>query len=401
LPPGPRDPASLLRPDGTLAGDLTWCDEQSWVVRDTDADGLLDVEEDQLGTDKMNRDTDGDALLDGWEVKGVDGTRLQDLGAKPRRIDVFVEMDYMERSDAANGLQPSPAVLANITASFAAAPRSRANHDGSTGIALHLDLNEKVDHDPELDAAGFVDYKKRHFGIARARCFHYMIWIDAWAVLTLDGRRISGQSMDIPYSDFVVALGPWNGGNGGDDAQKTGTFLHELGHNLGLYHGDEERNENANHLSVMSYKWQMTGLKKDGAFGHWTYQWLPLPYLDEESLDEAAGLGGGSGLSGWETAWYGPSGVPRMAAAAGSIDWNGNTITDAEAKVDLNKDQAFSLLPNTPFEWDQLQFDGGTVGDGLPPDALREKALLVPEHLPPETLTEERATAIRKELRYR
>src|SRR5690606_22578545 len=39
---------------------------------DTDGDGLLDTEEQELGTDPERADTDGDGLTDGEEVLGVD-----------------------------------------------------------------------------------------------------------------------------------------------------------------------------------------------------------------------------------------------------------------------------------------------------------------------------------------
>ncbi|MFO1002330.1 MAG: M66 family metalloprotease [Planctomycetaceae bacterium] len=41
-------------------------------------------------------------------------------------------------------------------------------------------------------------------------------------------------------SDFIVTLGQWGGGTGGTDDEKVGTFIHELGHTLGLTHGGSD-----------------------------------------------------------------------------------------------------------------------------------------------------------------
>ncbi|MFN9246233.1 MAG: hypothetical protein ACK6DS_04070, partial [Planctomycetota bacterium] len=64
---------------------------------DADFDGLLEAEENMLGTDLLNRDTDGDGLWDGWEARKlvpVVGTKL-DM-ADPLRLDIFVQVDFFK-----------------------------------------------------------------------------------------------------------------------------------------------------------------------------------------------------------------------------------------------------------------------------------------------------------------
>ena len=39
----------------------------------------------------------------------------------------------------------------------------------------------------------------------------------------------SGNAFKIPNSDFIVTLGAWENGEGGTDAQKIGTFIHDSG----------------------------------------------------------------------------------------------------------------------------------------------------------------------------
>ena len=75
-------------------------------------------------------------------------------------------------------------------------------------------------------------------------------------------------SRGITASDFIVSLGGW-AVPGGTQDQQAGTFMHELGHNLALFHGGfENRNRKPNYLSVMSYACQMGGLIRGGTGVH-------------------------------------------------------------------------------------------------------------------------------------
>ena len=92
--------------------------------------------------------TDGDGLLDGWEVYGVNGIDLRAKHASPPHKDIFVEMDYMRRQTAANGLAPNNAVLKRIALIYANSPLS--NPDGRDGIDIHLELGNEVPYDEDL-----------------------------------------------------------------------------------------------------------------------------------------------------------------------------------------------------------------------------------------------------------
>ena len=95
-------------------------------IDDRDGDGLTNEVEKRLGTNPNNPDTDGDGLLDGWEVHGVNGIDLPGKGASPLHKDIFVEMDYMVRASAANGLGPNDAVLGAIEADFCRRARAQS-----------------------------------------------------------------------------------------------------------------------------------------------------------------------------------------------------------------------------------------------------------------------------------
>ena len=65
-----------------------------------------------------------------------------------------------------------------------------------------------------------------------------------------------GKSRDIEASDFLLTLG----GPGATEPARSrefvaDTFMHELGHNLGLHHGgSDDINDKPNYLSIMNYR---------------------------------------------------------------------------------------------------------------------------------------------------
>ena len=134
------------------------------------------------------------------------------------------------------------------------------------------------------------------------------------------------------HRDLIVTLGgrgedgsPCWGTDGrgfsvGTDAQRSGAFMHELGHTLGLQHGgDNTVNDKPNYLSVMNYSfWDCkvppaTGLLPGGCDYSRLVLGKILPPLNETDLDECVGLGGGLGM--------------------GPVDWNGNRITRSSRAV--------------------------------------------------------------------
>ena len=376
--------------DSTLRSDQTGRFLAASVI-DSDGDGLTDAEEASIGTDANNPDTDGDGLLDGWEVKGVNGIDLHAQGANPLHKDIFVQMDFMVRADATRSLGPSASVIDRIVAAFGAAPIT--NPDGRNGISIHLELKNNVPLDRDLDPyiTEFAALKRRFFDQNRAPVYHYMIWADGYGHGTS-----SGVSLDIPSSDFIVTLGRWHGGTGGTDDEKVGTFIHELGHNLGLKHGGSDHvNFKPNHLSVMNYRWQTRGLIVNGSPGRFTYQSFSLPALNEAALDERAGLGGGSELAGLSTEFT-TNGQQLLVPAAGPIDWNGNGSTDQIAVLlDLNGDGQVATLDDTPNEWRGLIFTGGTIGTNASLSGLLASIEDLYRPMPPE-LTEELNDALTK-----
>lgn len=358
------------------------------VPLDRDGDDLSDADELLLGTDPDDRDTDADALWDGWEVHNINGVDLRAMGASPLHKDIFIEMDFMRRDSATNGLGPNDNVLRGIEAVFAAAPVP--NPDRTMGINIHLIRGNEVPYDDDLNpyVSEFTRLKNSNFNRNGAPAFHYMIWANAYR-----GGTSSGVSMDIPHSDFIVTLGRWNNGAGGTDAEKIGTFVHELGHNLGRMHGgSEHKNRKPNHLSVMNYLFQTRGILINGV-RVFDYQRFTLPRLNETNLMEADGLGQALDLVGYSTIFFLPTGQQREVVCHQSIDWNGSgSIDPSGGSVDLNGDEVLDELLETPNEWAALVFDGGVIGERFPIAGILDR--VVSRELPFVELTEEEDKAI-------
>lgn len=328
------------------------------ALLDDDGDGLSNAEEAAAGTDPREADTDGDALPDGWELHGHGGVDLKAKGADPRHKDVFVEMGYMVSKAATNGLRADAATIARIVQAFREIPSD--NPDGRPGIELHLEWGKEIPYQKDLSPylSTFQDLRKTYFDAkSKQAIYHYMIWANAY-----DGGTSSGVSMNIPSTGFLVTLGSWNRDAGGTEEQKIGTFMHELGHNLGLHHGgQDELNYKPNYFSVMNYLWQTSGVARAGV-GRFEYQRAALGALEEGALNEKSGLNTSASLTGYQTVWICPDGASRMSDAVGPVDWNCRApANEARVRADINGDHRFARL-ESPADLTALDFEAGVIG---------------------------------------
>lgn len=308
-------------------------------TNDRDGDGLLDSWE------IHGLDEDGDGTID---------NDLPGWGADPDHKDLFLELDWMTGEscrDDNDGSCLSKGDVSYMKQAFAAAPLNAGsaslfsavdappNPDGVPGINLWVDTGDLTDPnaredggesdtcgdgvdnggadgaddaDPDclvgdnlgggneipaqgmgklgddLDENGRSDfYDLKHgwpFGVGanfnnlRSQVFRY--GMSALADEDEDG----GGWGEIRGNDFI------------EFTHTAKTQMHELGHNLGLYHGgSEDRNCKPNYVSIMNYLYQGIPQGEDEDDIIYDYSapryaggrgQAPLPDLDEDNLDE-------------------------------------------------------------------------------------------------------------------
>lgn len=200
------------------------------------------------------------------------------------------------------------------------------------------------------------------------------------------GNSSSSGMAELPGDDFFVTLGAqgWQNwrvfliglrvlGTPGPfswDDVVAGTFMHELGHTLGLRHGGTDHlRYKPNYHSVMNYTWQ-TPINAFG--GSWILDYSAQAFndLDENALSEPAGIGGHANhvvpirtVQGWF--------VPET----GPVDWNANgNTTDIGVARDLNGG-GLQLLRGVN-DWTHLDLSHGpnwTDGVHIEPLIIRPK----------------------------
>jgi hypothetical protein len=326
--PGPNGPGELP---------LSGCFDAAGDVKDSDGDGLPDCWE----TSGIDFDGDGTVDLQLCVMVDTNGDGVADTSecADPTKKDLFVEIDYMQFH------KPDPPALSQtqivasvgvktVREAFAAAPVASVPGGAITGIRAHFQVDEQVTFPPlagastshvnqvaftpctgpasaALDPAQAVDFdsvKAGNFGTAAERAsgaktlnakrlaFRYVLFAHNLVGNPSGGSTGSGCA-EVGGDDAVITLGSFASTtvegvthNRGLTDQQAGTFLHEVGHTLGLEHGGHDTiNCKPNYLSVMSYSRQFAGSPILNR--RLDYSSAKLPDLNEGALDEFEGLG--------------------------------------------------------------------------------------------------------------
>ena len=244
-------------------------------------------------------------------------------------------------------------VLDRVVESFLNAPI--VNPDGTSGIYLHIQLDEtdiplrafstRWNEFDALKNGELPDFRDGRFGTRSQRSnpnwlkirtakrvvYRYGMFADRFG-----DTRFAGNA-EMPGNDFMVTLGAWQT-PGGDVDQQVGTFMHELGHTLGLQHGGaDDLNFKPNYYSVMNYHWQMP--LEDNVGWSLDFSRQALPTLDEKDLSEPQGIGFPT-AAGWDgyTVQVGP--LPfQPAPLVGPFDWdrNGQIDSNKTVQADINR----------------------------------------------------------------
>jgi hypothetical protein len=295
---------------------------------------------------------------------------------------VYVEIDWMAHH------RPLRGALKRVVNSYAAAPVS--NPDGSSGVRLHLQLDEEAcphrDQMTTMDLGGpteFDDVKAVKFGTSAERsalngpvvlaakrlAYRYALFIHLQAEGGYSGVA------EIGGNDLVISLGGFaklRKHNVGNADQQAGTFMHELGHTLNLRHGGgDDGNTKPNYISVMNYLFQFDHAPVEGR--KLDYSVRELLTLDENALSESAGVGDSVDE---DTAYYfaGPPGTYLPTAANLPIDWNFDGDTQDSIALDVNGSTDLTVLAGYD-DWSNLDYnfrDSPYFGDGARPGSANE-----------------------------
>jgi hypothetical protein len=319
-------------------------------------------------------DTDNDFLLDSWENHGIDFNHDKTIdlvlsGANDQHKDLYLEIDYMEHH------KPSFGVITSVVDAFADAPQALLNNpDGQKGINLHVEVDEQIPHQNELNNwIGFDPLKKDWFGTSTQRSDAAKIDAKKFAYrysLFIHNRTGTGSSGlgELPGNDFIVSLGGFDnvaGHKTGTDKQKSATLMHEMGHTLGLHHGGQDDfNCKPNYLSIMSYTFQfdydVPGRPLD-------YSREANPTLNESNLNETAGV---IGPAGRDTIVGTEFNVPNWRVATGSsVNFDRDITPGFEPSVSANVNwlgfgcEGEGTVLTGFSDWDKIVYDFRTSGD--------------------------------------
>ena len=316
---------------------------------------------------KITGDTDGDGLYDSWERKGIDYNRdgIIDLvlpAADWKHKDMFVEIDYM------GVLKPDQDAIDDVKYAFRNAPVK--NPDNKEGINLHVDVDDVVEFNETTALAEFYNIKASYFGndaergdpnsanilAAKKLVYRYALFLNKLA-----GAENRTGRAEIHGNDFLISLGTLTEAGEATRAGQAGTFMHELGHTLGLMDGGgEEINFKPNYLSVMNYAFQLPEIYGQRRLD---YSGSQLPDLDEGNLSEPDGIGGGPYDF---TIYSSPNGMPILASAGLPIDWDlDGQATEIKVEANINNFSRANIIYNSPrFEilhgyndWKNLKYD--------------------------------------------
>lgn len=350
------------------------------------------------------RDTDGDSFPDRWEQAGggvdTDGDGLPDLaladyGATPDKKDVFVQVGWTRTRTCAflsflcsdRTHRPSLPALRDVQTAFAAqgirlhidaGPDSLMNPDtGATWGALSQVSGAVAaptpiaGYDPAAQrfdwTASFDGYKDQLMQASRRRIFHFALYVGQHQ----DQRRsASGEARPTLTSgygagaDFLISGDVEAFGTRMDRLEEAGTFMHELGHNLGLSHGGSNADAlNAykpNYPSVMNYLWQMIGVPKNDAVHLLDYSEGTLEPVNGAQLDEAAGLGPDAAAGNVGTSWFCPDNTQHaVVPSVRDVDWNCSANPAAPVHAIY---PSYGVMTDQN-DWQALVFDGnGALG---------------------------------------
>jgi hypothetical protein len=331
-------------------------------------------------------DTDGDGLTDDVEAR---------LGSNSRHKDIFVYINSFIWKG--KNMRPRGNFVTIAKAVFSTAPVS--NPDGTTGINLHIEMGPQIRTNIVISTwTEFDVFKDQYLPASKRSTHHYCLFVGEINIggdVSHSGVSRNGAVFRQGASDFMVSLGHPEWFNSPSPAEfkwtQAGTFVHELGHNLGLTHGGSDfLTYKPNHLSIMSYAYQTDGIPitvpGKGYFYLYDYGSFAPPKLNENNLNENVGMGQGVVYQGtiygarWWVTYSGRVGK-EVFDASSSVDWNddGRLQSGVRFNLNLGDDTKYTVLRGGVNEWARLYYRGGQIAKA----SIQSKSLMPSEFLYP------------------
>lgn len=202
--------------------------------KDSDGDGLADPREIELGTDPTLSDSDEDGLGDRTELNGptevtdadTDGDGFPDgaegtseflPGSDPLRKDIYIEID------ATGDQRFTEEEAERVVRLFDESPVE--NPGNETGIDLHLYRDDRLSTSGTVDMSTYDRLQREEFDRSCVG-YHYAILAPRTTIADAPNRDITGGAASLGGGTFVSSADAF-------------TFMHELGHSLGLDHGPD------------------------------------------------------------------------------------------------------------------------------------------------------------------
>lgn len=346
-------------------------------------------------------DTDGDGIPDEWEENGLDIDRdgiidldLKAIGAEVGHKDIFVEVDIMEGLKT-NIDQESFDIVAeqfkkhgfylHIDAGADSVDYVTGNKWGnlSESNSIPFETRTVLYTSTTLDGKTTYDYSKwdvlseANISYARRAVFRHCMYINSF-----DTRETSGTSRGIPGQGFVLTTAGFGRAEEDDPIKAmAGTFMHELGHTLGLTHGGTDSTKyKPNHLSVMNYLYQFSGIYGTNEINYSEYN---LPGMDANNVNEKNGIDPEGTIEnpaiGVKWLLKDPNtedgSLPMEEENIGGkgIDFNGNFddngVLEESVQIDFylrdsrGEQPENGMITNTVNEWERLILKAGSIGD--------------------------------------
>jgi hypothetical protein len=343
-----------------------------------------------------------DGIPDEWKEKGVtinpgggnppQFVNLPEMGVSLDRPTVMIQLDWMEDTTHDQALRQE--AIDNVIRAYSEDP---VTYKGATrsGITLVVDAGPNSTITPggktwgSLSRAKAVPWTADFLGgsrnagyelenfytlvkndlvaAGRLPMFHYSIAVGEIAPKDSTSGFTPG-STPAGKLGFIVSLGDWKE-NIGSEEQQNGTFMHEMGHDLGLLHGGEDSvNYKPNYPSIMNYDFQMEGVPRNGK-RVWDYSRDEEPSVNESTLTEAGGVNLGTNASGYGTAaacFKAAEENPEVLIqnTLAPVNWTCTGKPALGTGFDANGDNKQEVLNGAKSDWSRIDFVTGGVGAG-------------------------------------